>query len=718
MVVIRQIASSKLSEEKYGLLSRFPAEVMTISKQGGTQQIDLVYVDWQDEQLLRQVIELGDRNQRTLGFLPHAAFRRAAESRTLLAAVCGGQAVGYALYSLPWQVVRLSHLCIAESARGQGIARRLVDALSERHADRFGITLRCRNDYAANNMWPLLGFSAQGERRGRGRRGLPLTIWWRDHGHPNLFSSAESIGLLRVAIDVNVFLDLESTSDRHSVAASRALADDWLSDQLELVVTPELMRELGRMPDGQEKSRQHQAAASNYQRLAVDSSASATLVRHITEQVLKRQAIDLSADPADQSDVRHVAEAALAGVTVLATKDERLLKWAVGAFGETGVRVMHPSEVILAVDELARAQAYRPVQLQDTRYRLVPVRSGSEGELLAFLHTSQGEQKAHYLDLIRRVAAGGPQWTRLVLRDPADKPVAFFVTGDTEQELTVPILRIAGAQLEQTVTRQILFRLRNQARRENRSIVRITEPSVATETERILREDGFLRIHDDWVALVVQACADASTVNAVISQAAQQAGLRLQSLQPELSAVIATDVERKMWPVKVTDSLLPTYLVPIKPAWSADLFGIPQAMTPRPNRLGLSCEHVYYRSPTPPTAAPARVIWYVTDAPRGGVAAVIGSSRLEETITDTPPVLFQRFRHLGVWRLDQVTHASKGGKVQGLRFADTEIFPQPIPLRHLKQLAAEHGQSLALRSPQRISPGLFTAIYQKGHRAT
>lgn len=279
-------------------------------------------------------------------------------------------------------------------------------------------------------------------------------------------------------------------------------------------------------------------------------------------------------------------------------------------------------------------------------------------------------------------------------------------------------MRIAAPRLEQTLTRQILFQVREQARRGHRSILRITEPSLASETQRILREEGFLRIDDHWIALVIQACTDSAAANMLISQAARHMGLRLQALQPELSAVIAADLERTMWPVKIADSMLPTYLVPIRPGWSADLFGIPQALTPRPNMLGLSREHVYYRSPNPPTRAPARLIWYVTDAQRGGVAAVIAISRLEESITDKPAVLFQRFRHLGVWQLDQVNRAAKSGKAQALRFADTEIFPHPIPLKQLKQLAAEHGQHLALRSPQLITAGLFTAIYRKGHLAT
>jgi GNAT superfamily N-acetyltransferase len=689
--------------------------VIGIAVQIGRLKVELVHVGRQDEQFLSQIVSLGDMSRRTLGFLPQVAFLQAADSGTLLAAIRDGQVAGYALYSLPRQVVRLTHLCVSENVRGQGIARRLVEAISERHADRFGITLKCRKDYPANELWPVLGFAPQGEVRGRSRQRLPLTVWWRDHGHPNLFSAAEPMGLLRVAVDVNVFLDLESGSVRHGVIASRALAGDWLADQLELVMTGELMRELARMPDGREKTRQHQAA-SKYTRLAVDGRAAETLTRHICEHVLKTQALDLSADPGDQSDVRHIAEASLAGVTVLATKDDKLLQWATGALGVTGVRAMHPSDVILHVDELSRAQAYQPVQLQDTRYRLAPVRSGTEGELLTFLHSAEGERKGQYLELIREIAAGGPLWTRTVLRDPDDKPIAFYATGEVGEELVIPILRVTGARLEQTITRQILFQIRDQARRAGRSIIRITEPGLASETQRILREEGFLRIDDQWVALVIQACGTASAINTLVATAGQHAGLRLPALQPGLSAVIAADLERTMWPVKITDSLLPTYVVPIKPAWSADLFGIPHALMPRPNMIGLSREHVYYRSPAPRATAPARLLWYVTDARRGGVAAVIGCSRLDEAVTGKPAVLFQRFRHLGVWQLAQVTQAAKSGQAQALKFADTEIFKHQITLQRLRKLATGHGQTLALRSPQKITATLFTAIYQEGHR--
>jgi hypothetical protein len=53
-----------------------------------------------------------------------------------------------------------------------------------------------------------------------------------------------------------------------------------------------------------------------------------------------------------------------------------------------------------------------------------------------------------------------------------------------------------------------------------------------------------------------------------------------------------------------------------------------------------------------------------------------------------------------------------------VRLADTEIFPRPVTLKRLRRLASQHCQTIALRSPQKITADLFAAIYQEGHPAT
>ena len=683
---------------------------------GGSDQSDgLTAVNRDDREILAQAVALGNENKRTLGFLPHKAYEQACDSGTLLAAVERGRVMAYALYSLPRQVVRLTHLCVSGESRGQGLARVLVNAISERHADRFGIALKCRNDYAANDMWPQLGFVKQGEIPGRSRRRLPLSIWWRDHGHPTLFSSAESLGLLRVMLDLNVFIDLESSYQRSEQLESGALAGDWLVDQVDLVVSSELLAEIGRHPDAAERDRQLRAA-QKYLTVRTDGRALEATARQITDRVLRTSGTDLSADPGDLSDVRHLAAASLSGTTVIASRDEGFIEWSAKVTGTTGVRVMRPSDVVVQLDELARAQEYRPAQLEGTQYALTPVRPRSDADLLLFMHDNKGERKPGYLAMIRQLLAQGPRWDRLILRDPRGDPMAFFVTGADESQLLVPVLRVRTGRLEETVTRQLLFLLRKQACAAGMNAIRITDPALANTAMRAIREEGLVYDKDSWAGFTVQACGSAATVDDQLIRAAAAVGLQVPSLRPGLSAAIAADLERTLWPAKITDSELPTFFVPIRPEWSAELFGVPAILLPRADTLGISREHVYYRSPRRSgMAAPARLLWYSSGAGRhNGVAAVIACSRLEEVVISRPSDLHQRFRHLGVWHQDQVAHVARDGQALALRFADTEVFRHVVPLRRLRRLASQHCQSLSLQSAQKLNPHLFTAVYQEG----
>lgn len=665
--------------------------------------------------MIAQAVALGNLNKRTLGFLPHKAYDQAAAAGTLLAFVEHGQVVAYALYSLPRQVVRLTHLCVSAEARGQGLARLLIDAISERHEDRFGITLKCRNDYEANTIWPRLQFEKQGEVPGRSRQRYPLSIWWRDHGHPALFSAAESLGLVRVMLDLNVFADLESSYQRSEQRESGALTGDWLADQVDLVVSGELEVEISRHPDPAEREAQLRAARK-YLTVRTQARALDAAAAQITDLMLTSNGTDLSADPGDVSDVRHLAAAWLTGTTVIATRDQRFIEWSAAVADTTGVRVMRPSDVVLQLDELARAQEYRPAQLEDTQYELTAVRSRQEDDVLPFMLDSKGERKSGYQAMIRGLLADGPRWNRLILRDPRREPVAFLVAGIDDVQLAVPVLRVRSHQLAETVIRQLLFYLRKQACAAGRNIIQITDPVLSDPVSRAIREEGFVRDQGGWVGFTVQACGTAVAVDARLSGAASAAGLQVSALTGGLSAAIAADLERTLWPAKIIDSGLPSFLIPIRPEYSAGLFGVPETLMPRSSTLGLSREHVYYRSPRPRVVtAPARLLWYASGARRdSGVAAVVACSRLEEVIAGRPAELHQRFRHLGVWQQAQVTGVAKDGTALALRFADTEVFPHRVTLRRLRELASDFRQPVTLRSAVRISSPLFAAVYQEG----
>jgi len=87
--------------------------------------IDLVDVE-DDSELLRSVIALGNGPaKRWLGPMPDAGFAERARKGTLLAAQRNGALVGYVLYDLPSDRVKIGQLCVAESARRLGVGRML-----------------------------------------------------------------------------------------------------------------------------------------------------------------------------------------------------------------------------------------------------------------------------------------------------------------------------------------------------------------------------------------------------------------------------------------------------------------------------------------------------------------------------------------------------------------------------------------------------------------
>jgi hypothetical protein len=87
---------------------------------------------------------------------------------------------------------------------------------------------------------------------------------------------------------------------------------------------------------------------------------------------------------------------------------------------------------------------------------------------------------------------------------------------------------------------------------------------------------------------------------------------------------------------------------------------------------------------------------------------IVASSQLENVAEGTPQELHTRYRHLGVWELSQVESAAKNGRVQALRFTNTELLPHAIPLVRVRAVTS------VPRSPMRISSTVFAQLYKEG----
>ncbi|MGW2034756.1 GNAT family N-acetyltransferase [Streptomyces sp. NPDC001811] len=683
--------------------------------------IKLVSVSPAQDELIDKAIALGDRYTKTLGLLTPPAYRKATEDGGLLAAAEGDEVLGYALFGLPKRSarIRLAHLCVAEEQRGRGIARRLVEGIKERYPQRLGIKAKCRRDYNLSGMWRSLGFVPDGEVRGRGRDGEILDGWWLDLGHPDLFTEMESDALLVVTVDHGVFADLRGLADTADAEESRALEAGWMADLVELAYTPQLVHEIRDLPDTAE--RQHQRAAlTGLRKLSPELAAVDERSRELLQAGTQAMP-DLTDDTELRSRLRYVAETSCAGLQVLATRDPLLSRLADVAWEVARVRVVSPSTVTLHVDELRQAQVYRPVDLMGTEFRSGEVAPGAEDELVAFFHQSGGDDGSAFAERLRSLNGGTVAWHRELLRDGQGRPVALYAWALDGRTLVVPVLRTADHPLEQTLARQLLFLIKRLGRDCGAEIIRISDPHPSEAARSAAGDDGFFEHDGRLVALLVNVCGTAAEVEAVAGGLARELTVDTTTLHPGMPAEVAAVVERAWWPAKVIDSKLPSFLVPIKPRWSTELFNVPAMLIPRSDVLGISREHVYYRSSgRRGESVPARLLWYVSEGNSPGEGQmVVGSSRLDEVLIDTPDTLFSKFEHLGVYGRAEVQEAADAsGRAMALRFSDTEIFPKPVSLRRLTSLAKDLGLPLSLISLSKISNELFQAVYQEGHRTT
>ncbi|MEV4385917.1 GNAT family N-acetyltransferase [Micromonospora sp. NPDC049580] len=668
-------------------------------------QLETVRPD--DSDAVSQAFELGCQFKARLGMQMRGAYEQAAGHGHLLVAKQDGRVIGFALYGIAYQRVRLAYLCVSPEHRRGGIAAMFVEHLSAKHSDLAGISVKCRQDYGIDKLWIDLGFHKRSQVRGRSHTGHLLDVWWRDHGHPDLFSRQDP-PLLRAALDNNIIRDLGPAQSRPGASESLALLADHLTDQLELVVTASVRREISDLDPGATRD-----ACEEVMSRCTPAAPVSQAVKAAQKSLLDRVDAEHSPYPAgrrDEYDLRHVASAAAAKVGVFVTHDTRLISVLRKPARALGLRILEPADVVVHLDELTRAEAYQPVALLGTGYQIKALGSEQDQAVEHLAATVSGESRKEFLRHVHALAVARTQ--RHAVITPDGDVAALYVTGQHGFALTVPLLRVANQPLADTMARQLLLILRNQCRASKLAAIVIDDPHMSPGTQRALLDDGFQQINGRWIAFVIDTCGTAADVERDASAVARHLDLPEPTpLRSTMPAAVVAQLERNWWPAKIIDTALPTYVVSIQQRWSNQLFGVPTPLWRED--LGLSREHVYYRAATGGPAAPARIMWYMSgNTP--AAPGIIGCSQLELDVIGTPADLHDRFQHLGVWELSQIQGTGESQRRQALRVTNTEIFPHPVPLPRLKALSGSRTGLLYPLSPRKIEPEMFAQLYREG----
>ncbi|MGJ9422584.1 GNAT family N-acetyltransferase [Aeromicrobium sp. CF3.5] len=655
-----------------------------------------------DDPVLDDVIALGDTYKRTLGFLPWGGFIAAAARGGILAAVTEDERVaGYCLYDLPGNYVRVTHVCVHADFRGQDVARTLVRAVSDTHQARYGMKLKCRADWPADKMWPHLGFIQRAQVPGRSKEGHLLTIWWRGHGHADLFSLLlEDNNGLRVAVDANVYCDLHSARRRGGAQHSVALAPLVADQQIKVVVCGCVLGELYATTDPQ--LRQRYLTALDHHEIVRTADADADAIRDELLSTLDDR--ELERDSSLRADAQFIAESIRADVEVIISRDENaVIQFADYVHDTYDTAVVNPSEIRSVLDATESPQDYLPDQLRHTGYTTTwpQPHQWRWDTMQVFLDRSGSETKSAFTELLRTTAStAGRGCERHLVSDAAKQPRAAWSTRVDGAVLRTPLLRVAPGTLGPTVAKLLVFHLRQVAVDTRCSTIRVDDLHCPRDVAAVLETDGFIMDDTGWTAQVVAECGSWDEVG--------------DSGDLPLATADVAEAERVRWPVRLLGAGIPNYLIPIRGTRASDLLGYPVTLDARPDFLGLSREHVYYKAAGgAQLMTPGRILWFASVNPQ----EIIGCSRLVETVTGAPNNLHRRFARFGVYNAADVRGAaSRSGLVQVLRFADTELFTRPVTLDHVQRLAAAHSKrpKLVLVSAQRIDDELFAMIYRKG----
>lgn len=660
-----------------------------------------------EDPALTQVLKLGGKARRTVGFLPDSAFTERAEQGTLLVALDDETVVGYALYDLPRDEIRLVQLVVAAARQGEGIARALVDTIAREHNERRGILLSCRNDFPAHDLWDRLDFLALSERPGNSFDRKPLTRWFRPFGRPDLFTYLqESDSRPLATMDSCVFFDLVAPNPKPVAQQLRA---DWLDEHVRFGVTDNLLAEITKGKDPDERRRQR--AEADPLRLSPTPRA---VWKPYYDRIL---AAHPDAPAKHRSDLVHTAQSIALGATWLITTDGTLVRRYGAVVESLGVRLVKPPAFVREIDQLARGDRYRPVDLAGTDVTRREADANVLGGLADIFVNHRSDERLRDLRQHIDVAAARAGEQHLELIDVDGEPRGLVSWRPTVDGLEVGLIRATTGRGETTIARHLLALVRDQAVAAGAETITITDPSVPAAVQRSYRDEGFAARGD---VVVAHALRGRGTLGD-LRRRAEELGSPLgqgDALggQPDALVSRAAAAERWFAPYRVVGAGIPSFFLPIRHGWATRLLGAGLAegqLWAQEWGLGLRRELVYYRNPRNAggLVAPARLLWYVSGtAPGAGM--IRATSHLTEVAVDDADRLYHRFQPLGVYTREDVRgRADARGHAMALRFSHTETFDKPIALGAYRRVLATENTPVVLRSARPISEHTFVTLF-------
>ena len=643
------------------------------------------------------------KNTKTLGFLPFQALQDFLRNGTVLGAttVQDGTLVGYLLYAKDASRIRIVQLCVSDNFRGLNIATRLFEALKSISTTQRVISLTCRRDFPAHDLWPKLEFIPVEDVVGRSAAGHLLTRWEHklaEESQLDLFREKTSNEAIDVAIDAQILFHFNEASSPES-DPSKALLADFLTDLIDIWVTDEIFLEIDRQRDPtlREASRQH---AYRFRTLSHNNELAQHYKRLLTD-------ILPSDTPSQRSDINHLAKTAASDVRIFLTRDDGILHLSDEITAATQIRVISPAQLVVELYQSINSSSYQPnpISGQDLTWRkLVP---DEIDRLLAyFLETN--ERKGSLRERLFRFVARPDIYDSEILCSQ-DSNCAIRVTSGDSDTLTVHLARLARSADRFLFGRFLVADSIATAVDRGMRLVHVEANLLPNELKVRLFETGFVNDGDGYSRICL--CRSLSR-NEVLNEISQILPTALSQYQ-EMSI---DEFENRCSPAHITDTGDSYFIIPIKPGYATSLFDRQEAsrdLFGGKSSVLMQWENIYYRKKShhKVLVPPGRILWYESGE-RGEITAV---SRLNSVEVSHPKDLFRKYKRFGAleWK-DLYTMCDKNPQteIMALRFSHTFSFRCPVTLAKLREI--EGRQNVPLQSPRLIDSDEFRSIFEAG----
>lgn len=688
--------------------------------------MNIKFIDNKDP-LLKQVVSLGKRNAKTLGMFPEGAFIDHAKKKWIIVVFDKDQIIGYLLFRInkSKQIISIAHLCIDDSFRNQGIAKELLNYLCNKFQHLLtGIRLSCREDYIeASSFYKKYGFVPLNSRRSRSKEENYLINWYYDFGNKDLFTQSEvESSKIKVTLDANILIKLRDNKDNSEVEYLNA---DWLQDEVEFYYSKEIFNEISR-DKNKDRAKLNRAYIQNFNSLKTKPEEVNRVFKDLVNILNKNKENDIS-------DKKHLSECIVSDVNYFVTLDKELLSVKEDVYNKYGVNIFRPSELILYIDQLLNKSNYNAVRLAGVNNIDIKQIEATDIENICnlFISSKNGEKKDSFRKILENTFVNIEKSYVKTIKNRIGEFIGIIAGKVSDNEIIIPLIRVnIKSKNSEPLFSQLINDLLSFSNELKLNKIIIIETFLNNAQIEILESYGFEKKSNEYVKYSHHGQIDFWDLLNLKPEFidVETTKERMENMNSFDQNIFKLNIERKLYPAKVLDIDIPTYIVPIRPFWASQLFDFYQSnqtlFGANNSSLIWQRDNVYYRNVKPVSEIyPSRILWYISSEKNSGTGrqkGIIACSYLDEVYVDEAKVLYQKFKNFGIYTWDDICKLAKhdiSKELKALKFSDTEVFSSIIPFEKISEILVNNNRSKnTFTSPLEVSKDVFNQLYKIGKK--